>query len=183
MTRLVALLALVGVLAGCGVRPTGVVDAGEPAEGPLPLTSGSPDPAPKSGPWMVLFFVQDGALVQSVRVGQPADAPQDALLSLAKGPDNRERAVGMYSELPLDTGALQLGKLNNGTVTVFMETDPNDLSDLAASQITCTLGATQFAKFAVTLAGSNGESRIEPPCGAKDGVIATPFPSASPPNG
>jgi hypothetical protein len=181
--RVAALLALTVALAGCGVRPTGVVDAGEPAKGPAPQSSDGADSAGQFGPGMVLFFVRGNALVPSVRQGQPADSPQVALQFLVKGTDARERALGMFSELPSDTGVLQLGQQGNGTITVFMESDPNALSDRAARQIICTLGATQLAKFTVTLAGSNGESRTEPPCGTDQSVPATPFPSTSPPNG
>ncbi|MFE7031916.1 hypothetical protein ACFU9Y_16510 [Streptomyces sp. NPDC057621] len=84
------LLALLAVTS-CGIPATGVVEAGGPASGALPLTP--------------VYFVENGRLAALPRhTGRPGD-PTDALRLLMAGPLDGERGTdstdGYTTELPL----------------------------------------------------------------------------------
>ncbi|MFF7949695.1 hypothetical protein [Streptomyces griseorubiginosus] len=91
---LLALLALTS----CGIPATGVVEAGGPASGVLPLTP--------------VYFVENGRLVTTQRnTGRPGD-PTDALRLLLNGPlageGGTDRLDGLTTELPALPTAMAL---------------------------------------------------------------------------
>ena len=149
--------AAVCALASCGIPTTGVVQAGGPAVGVVPMTR--------------LYFVRDGALVG---VRRATDAPGDvesALRDLLRGPTDAELGNGLTTRLPLRTGlptAVPAVPVTGGaiappetagsadlvTVTVTvrdhrisveLSLSAGELGDpgLAAAQLVCTADAAQ----------------------------------------
>ncbi|QEU92780.1 hypothetical protein [Streptomyces kanamyceticus] len=80
--RGVALAVTALVLTGCGVRPTGVVDAGEPASG---LTKG-----------LRIYFVSETGRLEGVsRPDERVREPAAVIKLLMTGPDESERRSGL----------------------------------------------------------------------------------------
>jgi hypothetical protein len=122
--------ALAGLLGGCGVRPTGVVDAGEPARG---LADQSV---------LRLYFV-DGRQVRPVPRGDaPTGDPALALKLLMAGPDEREIRAGFSTDIPDGMGVLDL-RVTDRSITITVDVDTEAMSELALTQIGCTLTAAQ----------------------------------------
>lgn len=125
--------ALAGLLGGCGVRPTGVVDAGEPARG---LADRSV---------LRLYFV-DGRQVRPVPRGDlPAGDPAIALKVLIAGPDEREIRAGFSTDIPDGMGVSDL-RVTDRSITITVDVDPEALSTLALTQIGCTLTAAHLLR-------------------------------------
>lgn len=125
-----ALLVLLLVVAGCGVRPTAVIGG---AQAP----SGDPDGA-------LLFLVSDGTVVPVVRPtrpsrppgeGIPGGEPADPFALLAAGPTADERALGLTSEVPAEAVPTDVTPADNDGVTVRLPIDVTALSALAAEQL------------------------------------------------
>ncbi|MFJ9103083.1 hypothetical protein ACIRJM_31985 [Streptomyces sp. NPDC102405] len=84
--RSVPLLTLLA-LTSCGIPATGVVEAGGPASGTLPMTP--------------VYFVENGALVAMPRTTEQPGDPEAALRLLMVGPLSGERRSGKVStEIP-----------------------------------------------------------------------------------
>ncbi|MEV5708766.1 hypothetical protein [Actinoallomurus sp. NPDC052274] len=118
-------LALVTVLLGtaCGVRPTGVIGAGEPAV------------AQQAVPQTTVYLVRGGRLVPVRRVAFPG-APQAALYDLwQSGPTADELAAGMWS--PLANVLVYKVRVWDGILTVEYERDA-PVSRLLMAQIVCS---------------------------------------------
>lgn len=74
--------AALALLTGCGVRPTGIVDAGEPATG---LTKG-----------LRIYFVSETGLLEGVtRPDEAVREPAAVIKLLMSGPDESERRSGL----------------------------------------------------------------------------------------
>ncbi|WP_020137162.1 hypothetical protein [Streptomyces sp. 351MFTsu5.1] len=133
------LLALLAVTS-CGIPATGVVEAGAPASGALPLTQ--------------VYFVENGRLVAVPRnTGRPGD-PTDALRLLMDGPLAGERAVdgrgGLTTEVPALPTALAL---------------PSPATDEPGSPLTDTSGAAGNSASdtpTATVAGNTMTIRLPP---------------------
>ncbi|MFF7052889.1 hypothetical protein ACFY94_31520 [Streptomyces griseorubiginosus] len=152
---LLALLALTS----CGIPATGVVEAGGPASGALPLTP--------------VYFVENGRLVAMQRnTGRPGD-PTDALRLLWDGPlageGGTDRLDSLTTELPALPTAMALpsvatdvpgsplsdpsGAAGNpasdtptvtvagNTMTIRLPAGMSGLSDLGVRQLVCTATA------------------------------------------
>ncbi|MER6247144.1 MULTISPECIES: hypothetical protein [Streptomyces] len=152
---LLALLALTS----CGIPATGVVEAGGPASGVLPLTP--------------VYFVEDGRLVAVQRnTGRPGD-PTDALRLLIAGPlageGGTDTTDGLTTELPLLPTAMALpsaavdvpggspsdspgaagssasdtptATVTGNTMTIRLPVGMAGLSDLGVRQLVCTATA------------------------------------------
>ncbi|GGM35127.1 GerMN domain-containing protein [Dactylosporangium sucinum] len=139
-----ATVAALLALAGCGVRPSGVITGG---------------PAPQaSGGWVRLYLVRDRTLTPVLRRSDPHTRPTGTLELLLAGPAGDERADGYTTEVPPDLGLVevQVGEL---TATVTVAGDPVALSATAAGQITCTVvdavttDSQVRPRFTVTLTG------------------------------
>jgi hypothetical protein len=147
------------LVAGCGVRPSVVIDGAQAPQGKALGT--------------MLFLVQDGAVVPVVRPfdppgpprrpdqpGQPGDEP-DPFVLLAGGPTADERALGMTSEVPAEAVPTDV-RFEDGGVVVSLPVDVTALSALAAEQLACTTTPAR----PVTLVG-DGTSRAPVTCGVQ----------------
>ncbi len=123
------LLSLVAV-AGCGVRPSGVITGGAPP-------SGGAQPAAA----VTLYLVRNGRPSPVTRPGGPSLSPADTLTLLAAGPTARERAQGFTTEVPPAAGLFSVTVEPVGHVLVTLSTPAGELSPLAVEQIVCTAAA------------------------------------------
>lgn len=114
-------------LMGCGVQPTGVVDAGEPASG---LTSG-----------MRLYFASSSGLRGVSLLDHEIETLGGVMKRLAMGPSLAERNEGLTSVYEIG-GYSVTGK---GTrVTLRLEGGyPGTGRDLGTGQLVCTLSRAQ----------------------------------------
>lgn len=142
-------LALVTVLFGsaCGVRPTGVIGAGEPAV------------AQQAVPQTTVYLARNGRLVPVRRVAFPG-APQAALYALwqsgATQEEIRVQEWSPFSELPL------LGiKVHAGVLSVHYYRK-TVMSRLLTAQIVCS-GTAQPDIRRVRLVGWWADGRTAPP--------------------
>lgn len=88
-------VAACAALAGCGIRPTGIIGAGEP-------------PSAQAHPATItVYLVRDGRLVPVTRPGLPGQ-PFLAMEQLAVPPTERERAMGLRTDVrrPIDAYAV-----------------------------------------------------------------------------
>ncbi|MEV5746446.1 hypothetical protein AB0L00_01385 [Actinoallomurus sp. NPDC052308] len=119
------IFALVTMVLGtaCGVRPTGVIGAGEPAV------------AQQAVPQTTVYLVRGGALVPVRRVAFPG-APQAALYDLwQSGPTGNELAAGMWS--PLANLVVHAIRVRDGILTVEYERD-QPVTRLLMAQVVCS---------------------------------------------
>lgn len=140
MTRLVRVVATAAGLLGplllvaCGIKPTGVIGSGAPAT----VVISSPDHA-----GFVYFVTPDGRLVPSPQVDSPPSSATGTLLRLLAGPGPQERAAGLGTRLPepagREIGAVAVTLTGPEAVEVRIPFSPSDLSDLARSQLVCTV--------------------------------------------
>ncbi|MEU3961268.1 hypothetical protein AB0F42_15785 [Streptomyces buecherae] len=120
-------LGLVLGLAGCGVQPTGVVDAGEPASG---LTRG-----------MRLYYAAEGGLRAVPLLDREVTELNSVIKLLAQGPPLAEQRDGLTSLVQL-SGASATG--SGSRVTVRYEGPyPADGRDLGTGQLVCTMARAQ----------------------------------------
>ncbi|MEU6261919.1 hypothetical protein [Saccharopolyspora shandongensis] len=145
----IAMAAVLLVLAGCGVQPTGVVLAGKAPDGIA------------RGP--VLYFVtgEPSQIRSVIRETGRLGTVTEALRLLAAGPTPAEGAAGLRTELPfLTTEQVSAGAPDDGIVTVQIPVPPSTLSELASTQLVCTaVGVSAMAganaqKLMVQLSGS-----------------------------
>ncbi|MEU1351328.1 hypothetical protein ACFYPA_04570 [Streptomyces sp. NPDC005775] len=160
-----ALLSLVLLSAGCGIRATEVVEAGEPAIVQV---------APAGQMGTVLYFVSSSSaarLMPVVRYAEPSDGGSGssgygekppagaarALDLLFDGPSGAERAAGLRSELP-NTRVKLAVELSAQGVLVTVKTPVTGLSEPARQQLFCTAAQARTAdrSEAVTVTGSDG---------------------------
>ncbi len=144
-----ASFALVG-LTGCGVQPTDIIDAGEPAIGV------------SAGPRV--YFLHDTSLRDIQRTTGRLGSLQAALDSLAEGPTPAERDQGMTTQIP--AGKLHLD-LSTGNYLVVAPSTSSPLSKAGMGQIVCTVAAWQSARHGDHLAETqvsiaNGQHEFGP---------------------
>ncbi|MFG3406937.1 hypothetical protein [Streptomyces sp. NPDC048142] len=131
--RGVVLTVLGAALAGCGVQPTGVIEAGEPASG---LTRG-----------MRLYFASGTGLRAVPLLDQDVRSLDSVMKLLAQGPSAAERREGLTTLLHAPSGYSVTG---DGTgVTVKLE-GPYwaDARDQVTGQLVCTLAGFQSVREA-----------------------------------
>ncbi|MGX1371856.1 hypothetical protein RKD19_007215 [Streptomyces canus] len=165
--RRVPLLALLA-LTSCGIPATGVVEAGGPASGSLPLTR--------------VYFVEGGSLVAVPRTTEEPGEPEAALRLLMAGPLTGEGGTdGLATEVPgLATSAAlptatpdvpgepSLGApavtARGDTMTIRFPPGTDGLSDLGARQVLCTAAAayrlTRPSLQTVTAEVTDGAGRL-----------------------
>lgn len=137
----VLVVAVLLAAAGCGVRPSGVIQGGP---GPTGVLSG-----------VELYLVSRGELTTVLREvpevpavsGGSAVSATESLALLVAGPSPRESELGLTSELPPDVRLLAVSQ-DVDRVTVTLSVDVAELSTLAADQLVCTAAAAS-----VTLVG------------------------------
>ncbi|WP_053850829.1 hypothetical protein [Streptomyces sp. NRRL B-24085] len=142
LPRRVPLLALLAVTS-CGIPATGVVEAGGPASGTLPLTR--------------VYFVENGALVATPRTTEEPGEPEAALALLMEGPlaEDGRRLGGLSTEVPglptsaaLPTATAETPgepasdaprvRVQGATMTVRLPPGVGRLTDIGVRQVVCT---------------------------------------------
>jgi hypothetical protein len=166
-----ALLAVVGVTAGCGV-PTGDAPTTIPASDvPYGLLSATPSSAPATAPTpqsvqpLVFLVGGDGLLVprgRNLPGGPPKKELAELLHDLAAGPTSEERREQLTTALTPDV-RLTLTDYAEGTATI----DIVATTDLAGRSIRLAVGqlvltATSLPGVAAVLLRRNGEA-VEAP--------------------
>ncbi|MEU4510052.1 hypothetical protein AB0G05_11180 [Nonomuraea wenchangensis] len=167
----VGFVALVAV-AGCGVRPSDVILAGDPPSGPVQRAT-----------TVTLYLVKNGRL-DAVARPDGRLSPADTLALLAAGPTPREQAHGLTSEVPPDAGPFSLTAEPDGRLVVTLSTPAGELSALAVDQIVCsTVATTRGSSAQVTVVGA-GQSIGPRTCPSSsqdaDGPGRPPAATASP---
>lgn len=117
------LLVVVLLLAGCGVRPSDVVEGG---------------PAPTIASGATVFLVSGGHVTPVLR---PNPDSSDLLALLAAGPTAAERDQGYTSEVPPGVVLTVISAPGAATVEVSVSQDVRSLSAPAVDQIVCTAAA------------------------------------------
>ncbi|GII82261.1 lipoprotein [Sphaerisporangium siamense] len=150
---LAAGLVSLAAVAGCGVQPSGAIEAGDPPSGAVALDMG-----------ITLYLVKRG------RVGvvtRPSGRPvfrEDMLALLAAGPSVMEREQGFTTEVPSEAGPFSVTVMPAGRLVVTVSLPAGELSPLAVEQIVCTAAATAPEGPAqVTLVGA-GQSLTPRKC-------------------
>jgi hypothetical protein len=122
------LVSLVAV-AGCGVRPSGVITGDDPPSGAVaPATT------------ITLYLVKNGRL-SAVTRPRGRLFPADTLALLAAGPTAREQAHGHTTDVPPEAGPFSVTAKPAGHLVVTLSTPAGELSTLAVEQIVCTAAA------------------------------------------
>ncbi|MEV1025022.1 hypothetical protein [Streptomyces sp. NPDC050264] len=138
-------------LAACGVPPSGVIEAGEPASGLFSPTSEPSAPATVS-----LFFLRDGDLTAYPRrIGDAGDVEAVVRL-LFEGPTASEAATAT-TELPRLTGAPQVATGGAGALSVQLPGVAAPLNRQAMLQLACTVEQVALA-LAVAVPRTTGET-------------------------
>ncbi|MFH8747148.1 hypothetical protein ACH4GK_07905 [Streptomyces rimosus] len=128
---LLALLLLALLLTGCGISPTGYVQAGAPAQGIR-----QPGTATYTAR---IFFLSPLGIHAAARPADGPVGPQEALDLLVKGPTEAERARGLVSVVPQMPGRLTAVPAN-GAVSVYLPMPVARMEAAAVHQIACTAG-------------------------------------------
>lgn len=135
MRGLAGIVLLLALVTACGVRPTGIVEAG-----------GAPqaDAANTTNP---IYFVKDGKLTAVQRVGVPTE-PLLAIQQLAEGPTLAERRRGLTSEVMKISVTFSDAKPQELLdVVMYTSADPSEWPRLAKAQIACTAAAIPGVEF------------------------------------
>lgn len=137
------------LVAACGVQPTEIVSAGDPAV------------ARRYVPPTTIYFIRDGRLAPVQRRALPG-APEVALDQLFKGPTKQEQGGGLRTYIPADAivvppsndpkppAAPSRITVSTGYATFFIYLPRRRPPRQALAQIVCT-GAAQPGIHTVTL--------------------------------
>ncbi|MFI7706879.1 hypothetical protein [Nonomuraea sp. NPDC049480] len=118
--------------AGCGVRPSDVIEVGAPPSGSVAPTT-----------TITLYLVKNGRLSAVKRPGPSRPLfKADTLALLAAGPTAREQARGFTTDVPPEAGPFSVTATPAGGLVVTLSTAAGELSTLAVEQIVCTAAAT-----------------------------------------
>lgn len=165
--RVLAVPAVLAALAtGCGIRPTHVVEVGDPATVRI---------APAGSAVTVLYFIGSSSprtvlpvtrRVATVGGQQNGPGPDKVLGMLFGGPSAPEEAAGLWSELP--DGAITLGvDVEGAQVRIRLGSSVTKISTLARLQLVCTMAQLSSAEAGggrggamVTIRGTDGS--VEP---------------------
>jgi hypothetical protein len=162
------LVSLVAV-AGCGVRPSDVIPAGDPPSGAVAPTT-----------TITLYLVKNGRLSAVTRPGRRL-SQADTLALLAAGPTAREQAHGLTTDVPPEAGPFSVTAKPAGHLVVNLSTPAGELSTLAVEQIVCTAAATvPESPVQVTVAGAGqGEPTRSTCMPSTPSMNRTPLPSGT----
>ncbi|WP_436737906.1 hypothetical protein [Streptomyces sp. BBFR102] len=131
-TALSAGLLASAMLAACGVPPSGVIEAGEPASGMV-----SSDPRPSPPTTTSLFFLDDGELTAYPRTTGTGSLAV-AVRMLFEGPTPRE-SVTATTELPRLSRASLVSLDDDGVLSVRLPDERSPLSHQGMLQLICTV--------------------------------------------
>ncbi|MEU6171574.1 hypothetical protein ABZ832_06580 [Streptantibioticus parmotrematis] len=140
-------VALLGALTGCGIAPTGVIEAGEPASGIQP--PGKPKEAV-----VRLFFLSAVGLRPASRPAAGIVDPQQAIDLLLAGPNSAELARGLTTEIGPAVGGAKVVSAP-GWIRVMLTSNAGQLTSGAVSQLVCT------AASAAEAAGDGSASNVD----------------------
>ncbi|MEV0368934.1 hypothetical protein AB0I10_03770 [Streptomyces sp. NPDC050636] len=167
---------LTAVLTGCGIAPTDVIDAGEPAAGVK---------APGQSPADVqLFFYGPSGLRSATRPAKAPVDPEDAIQLLMEGPNHAERMRGLSSVLPKFPGRLTTAT-GQGTVVITLPMNAKLVDSASLNQLVCTAANAKVpgdkppGEVTVTLIGA--DVRIGPlVCGGNNAFpVVEPSPTGT----
>ncbi|MFF4607228.1 hypothetical protein ACFY12_31395 [Streptomyces sp. NPDC001339] len=172
----VAGTALAGALAGCGIAPTDVIDAGEPAIGVKSPGQPAAD--------VQLFFYGASGLRSATRPAKAPVDPEQAIELLMKGPNHAERMRGLTTALSTFPGPLTVAT-GEGTVTITLPRKSGPPGSASLNQLVCTAanarvpGGGPPERVAVTLVGAT--FRLNPMvCGGNNAFpVVQPSPSGA----
>ncbi|MFE0631731.1 hypothetical protein ACFW3D_32860 [Streptomyces sp. NPDC058864] len=157
--RLAALttgLAAALTLTACGVPPTGVIEAGEPAGG-----MSSPTPRTAKPTLVSLYFLQDGKLRAYARKSADPGNVGDAVTMLFGGPTADESAT-VTTELPFLKNGPQVKEDADGTVYIQLPKGLTQLSHPAMLQLACTVSSVSTSLAALHSAAAVGGAGAKP---------------------
>lgn len=163
--------------AGCGIAPTDVIDAGEPAAGVRAPGLPAAD--------VQLFFYGPAGLRSATRPAKEPVDPQRAIELLLKGPNHAERQRGLTTVLPKFPGPLT-AEAGTGTVRLTLPVPLRTLDTASLSQLVCTAANARVpgdeppGRVVVSVVGDG--ARISPMiCGGNTAFpVLQAGPSASP---
>ncbi|TRV74405.1 hypothetical protein FKN01_24790 [Streptomyces sp. 130] len=159
-----ALLPVLLLAPGCGIRATDVVEAGEPA---------TVEVAPAGQRGALLYFVSSSSASRLLPVVRTVSPPEDggdglweddrptgasaALYLLFEGPTRSERDAGLRSELP-SANVRAAVELREEGVRATVSIPVTKLSQVARQQLICTAATAVTADRteAVTVTGTDG---------------------------
>ncbi|GAB2821915.1 hypothetical protein GCM10027176_27840 [Actinoallomurus bryophytorum] len=152
MIRAAGLVLAVLLLGGCGVRPTGVVYAGD-----------APTATASASPQAEVFFLARKMLVPVPRTVRPGDV-QTVFDALLAGPTADERKRGLSTVL---IGVQRIAVHELDGVTLLVETEPPaaKLSSIAFEQIYCTAMALPNRFMKISFVNGGGVPYPEVACG------------------
>ncbi|WP_327134167.1 hypothetical protein OG311_29715 [Streptomyces sp. NBC_01343] len=147
-----AALLLGGLLTGCGIKPTGVIESGAAAKVvvPGPGTKGT-----------VYLVSADGRLFPIPDREQPSVSETSLLVRLLVGPNEAQRAAGLETRLPV----LDIKKQGASAGTTMISADTigvgvpfkvSTLSETARQQLVCTVASTE-QRYQVVLLGPDAD--------------------------
>ncbi|MGA5560432.1 hypothetical protein ACPCUV_04505 [Streptomyces platensis] len=171
--------ALSGALAGCGIAPTDVIDAGEPASGMK--SPGQPEAD------VQLFFYGPSGLRSATRPAKTPVDPETALRLLMKGPNHAERMRGLTSVLPKSLVS-PTAETHDGGVVITVPVGGDRLDSASMNQLVCTAanarvpGNKPAGQVSVTLVSKT--DKIGPMvCGGNNAFpVVEPSPTSTPPS-
>lgn len=136
--RVVPMLVFIAVLiAGCGVRPSGVITGGPAPTGPAR--------------GVTLYLLADASLTPVLRPAHQPLWPTQTLALLEHGPNDDERAANLTSEVPTGLGPVSVTPDPSGNVEVVVSADVRKLSPTAVDQIVCTVRDALSTSEPITL--------------------------------
>ncbi|MEV3987059.1 hypothetical protein [Nonomuraea sp. NPDC049758] len=134
---------LLALVAGCGVRPSDVIGVGEPPKGAVALTT-----------TIILYLVKDGRLSAVTRPSARPLFRTERLALLAAGPTEKERALGLSTEVPPEADPFLVTVKARGRMVLTPSAPGGDLSPLAVQQIVCTAAALPDSPARISVAGA-----------------------------
>ncbi|RSN20323.1 hypothetical protein DMC61_38450 [Amycolatopsis sp. WAC 04169] len=128
MKRLLVSFVAVALVAGCGVRPTGVLDGGAPA-------SGIPE-------GMRIYFASDQGLRGVSRPDKEITELAAAVKLVMAGPNEAELAAGL-TDLTAITGEFFVSAVEGHVTARLPRTPVTGVAGMAAGQLVCTLSRAE----------------------------------------
>ncbi|MFD7626500.1 hypothetical protein ACFV7Q_10705 [Streptomyces sp. NPDC059851] len=139
-------LLVCAALAGCGIKPTGVIESGAPAE----VKVGGPVQRP-----LVYFVDPQDRLLPSPQ-DYSSDGVYGGVVRLLAGPSEGQKAAGLRTALPrvdVKTAAGARVAAAGEVVEVRLPFNVGPLSDLARRQLVCTALSTSASQYRAVLVG------------------------------
>ncbi|MET8124135.1 hypothetical protein ABZV67_13940 [Streptomyces sp. NPDC005065] len=167
MAALLAGLTAALTLSACGVPPSDVIQAGEPASGMF-----SPGATPSAPTVIPVYFLHKGDLTPYPRkIGDPGDFGAVVRL-LFDGPSTSE-AVATTTELPrlTDTPDVTIG--GDNTLSIQLPEDVPPLSHLAMRQLACTVAHVALPSAALPADANRDGATAAPPVDAQRSPVHT----------